>query len=123
VKHVNTRFPDDLYDEMASAAIAEERPIGSWLRIAAKEKLARERGEGGKNWANGEWPTDPSLDFDAAGKSRIAGPVPSTSNASPEIEESLRDLSKDIAEQTRQELHKHLERNSVEPRFKKDGKK
>jgi hypothetical protein len=41
VKHVNTRFPDDLYDEVAEAANAEERPIGSWLRIAAKEKLAR----------------------------------------------------------------------------------
>jgi hypothetical protein len=43
MRHVNTRFPDDLYDEMASAANAEERPIGSWLRIAAKEKLARDR--------------------------------------------------------------------------------
>ena len=41
MKHVNTRFPDDPYDEMAEAANAEERPIGSWLRIAAKEKLAR----------------------------------------------------------------------------------
>jgi hypothetical protein len=27
---------------MAGAANAEERPIGSWLRIAAKEKLARD---------------------------------------------------------------------------------
>jgi hypothetical protein len=26
---------------MAAAANAEERPVGSWLRIAAKEKLAR----------------------------------------------------------------------------------
>ena len=42
VKHVNTRFPDDLDDEIAAAANAEERPIGSWLRIAAKEKLARD---------------------------------------------------------------------------------
>jgi hypothetical protein len=47
VKHVNTRFPDDLYDEMADAANAEERPIGSWLRIAAKEKLARDSEKGG----------------------------------------------------------------------------
>jgi hypothetical protein len=43
VKHVNTRFPDDLYDEMAEAANAEERPVGAWLRIAAKEKLARDK--------------------------------------------------------------------------------
>jgi hypothetical protein len=43
VKHVNTRFPDDLYDEVAAAAVAQERPIGAWLRIAAKEKLARGR--------------------------------------------------------------------------------
>jgi hypothetical protein len=28
---------------MAEAANAEERPIGSWLRIAAKEKLARDK--------------------------------------------------------------------------------
>jgi hypothetical protein len=56
------------------------------------------------------------------GNSRIAGPVPTTSNASPEVGESLRNLSKDIAEQTRQELPKHLERKRVNPRFKKDGK-
>jgi hypothetical protein len=42
VKHVNTRFPDDLYEAIAAAADAEERPVGSWLRIAAKEKLARD---------------------------------------------------------------------------------
>jgi hypothetical protein len=48
MKWVNTRFPDDLYDEMTSAANADERPIGSWLRIAAKEKLARDSQEGGK---------------------------------------------------------------------------
>jgi hypothetical protein len=45
MKWVNTRFPDDLYDEMTSAANAEERPIGSWLRIAAKEKLERDSKE------------------------------------------------------------------------------
>lgn len=105
MKHVNTRFPDDLYDEVADAANAEERPVGAWLRIAAKEKLARD----GRP--------------EVSGKSRIAGPVPTTSNVSPEVEESLRDLSKDIAEQPRQELPKHLERKSVEPRFKKGGKK
>ena len=49
MKHVNTRFPDDLYDEMAAAANAEERPVGSWLRIAAKEKLARDFKNGGKS--------------------------------------------------------------------------
>jgi hypothetical protein len=65
MRYVNTRFPEDLYDEMAEAANAEERPIGSWLRIAAKEKLARERGEGGKRWAKSKWPTDPEVDFDA----------------------------------------------------------
>jgi hypothetical protein len=43
MKWINTRFPDDLHAEIAEAAIAEERPIGSWLRIAAKEKLARDR--------------------------------------------------------------------------------
>jgi hypothetical protein len=41
VKHINTRFLDDLYAEIAAAADAEERPVGSWLRIAAKEKLGR----------------------------------------------------------------------------------
>jgi hypothetical protein len=105
VPHVNTRFPDDLYEQVTAAANAEERPIGSWLRIAAKEKLARD--------THGQLP----------GKSRIAGPVPTTNNVSPDVEESLRDLSQEIAEQTRQELPKHLERNSVEPRFKKGGKK
>jgi hypothetical protein len=35
VKHVNTRFPDDLYDEMAAVATAEER----WL-------VGPHRGEG-----------------------------------------------------------------------------
>jgi hypothetical protein len=105
VPHINARFPDDLYAEITAAANAEDRPIGSWLRIAAKEKLARD--------GSGE----------VSGKSRILGPVPSTSNVSPEVEESLRNLSKDIAEQTRQELPKHLERDTVETRFKKDGKK
>jgi hypothetical protein len=42
VKHVNSRFPDDLYEAIAAAADAEERPVGSWHRIAAKEKLARD---------------------------------------------------------------------------------
>jgi hypothetical protein len=70
-----------------------------------------------------ELETGPSQGFPDAGRSRILGPVPSTSNVSPEVEESLRDLSKDIAEQTRQELPKHLERKGVEPRFKKGGKK
>jgi len=36
------RFRDDLHEEIAAAANAEERPSGSWLRIAAKEKLARD---------------------------------------------------------------------------------
>jgi hypothetical protein len=40
MKWINARFPDDLHAEIANAADAEERPIGSWLRIAAKEKLA-----------------------------------------------------------------------------------
>jgi hypothetical protein len=42
MKWINARFPDDLHAEIAEAANAEERPIGSWLRIAAKEKLARD---------------------------------------------------------------------------------
>jgi hypothetical protein len=48
MKWINTRFPDDLHAEIAEAAIAEERRIGSWLRIAAKEKLVREFKKGGK---------------------------------------------------------------------------
>jgi hypothetical protein len=42
MKWINTRFPEQLYDEITAAANSEERPIGSWLRIAAKEKLARD---------------------------------------------------------------------------------
>jgi hypothetical protein len=69
-----------------------------------------------------EFETEPAQGFPGPGKSRILGPVPSTSNVSPEVEESLRDLSKDIAEETRRELPKQLERKQVKPRFKKDGK-
>jgi hypothetical protein len=42
MKWINARFPDDLHQEIAAAASAEERAIGSWLRLAAKEKLARD---------------------------------------------------------------------------------
>jgi hypothetical protein len=42
MKWINARFPEQLYDQITAAAISEERPIGSWLRIAAKEKLARD---------------------------------------------------------------------------------
>jgi hypothetical protein len=92
---------DDIYDEIADAANAEEMPIGSWLRIAVKEKLARERGEAGKS----PW--------------RIAGPVPRSSDVDPAVEEELRGLSKDIAEQTESALDKRLQRDEVPPRFKK----
>jgi hypothetical protein len=42
VKYVNARFPETLYDKMLDAANAEERPISAWLRMAVKEKLARD---------------------------------------------------------------------------------
>jgi hypothetical protein len=42
MKWINTRFPEQLYDQVTAAANAEERTFGSWLRIAAKEKLARD---------------------------------------------------------------------------------
>ena len=40
MKWINTRFSEQIYDQ--ATANAEEWPIGSWLRIAAKEKLARD---------------------------------------------------------------------------------
>jgi hypothetical protein len=43
VKHVNTRFPDDLYEEATEAAIADQRPLGSLVRIAVQEYLARRK--------------------------------------------------------------------------------
>jgi hypothetical protein len=42
MKYVNARFPDSLYDQVLDAANAQERPLSAWLRIAAKEKLARD---------------------------------------------------------------------------------
>jgi hypothetical protein len=45
VKHINTRFPDELHDAVTDAAVADRRPIGAWVRIACEEKLARDRHE------------------------------------------------------------------------------
>jgi hypothetical protein len=45
VKHVNTRFPDDLYEAAAAAANNDRRPLGAWVRIAVEEKLARDHAE------------------------------------------------------------------------------
>jgi hypothetical protein len=56
MKWINARFPDELHEEIAAAATAEERPIGSWLRIAAKEKLARKKFVESKPEANFEIP-------------------------------------------------------------------
>jgi hypothetical protein len=42
MKWINTRFPEQLYDDVTAAANAEERTFGAWLRMAAKEKLARD---------------------------------------------------------------------------------
>jgi hypothetical protein len=43
MKHLDIPFPDDPYDEMAAAAVAEERPIGSRRFACGKEKLACDR--------------------------------------------------------------------------------
>jgi predicted HicB family RNase H-like nuclease len=48
VKYVNARFPDSLHEKMLNAANAEERPLSAWLRIAVKEKLARDSKKAGK---------------------------------------------------------------------------
>jgi hypothetical protein len=42
MKWINTRFPEQLYDQVTAAANAQERTFGAWLRVAAKEKLDRD---------------------------------------------------------------------------------
>jgi hypothetical protein len=93
MKWINARFPDLLHEEIAEAANAEERPIGSWLRIAAKEKLARDRE-----------PTSARTIKNARGEEFPAPVVP--------VDELL-NAPKAVASPDRE----------VTPRFKKGGKK
>jgi hypothetical protein len=104
VPHINTRVSDELFEAANFAAIDERRPISAWVRVAMEEKLERDGRLNRPVW------------------SRILGPVPTTSNVSPETEEELRRLSKDIAEETKRDLKRHVERQ-VSPNFKKGGKK
>lgn len=47
LKTINVSMPEETYDKIKAKAIEDDRPVSSWLRIAAEEKLNKEADEEG----------------------------------------------------------------------------
>ena len=42
LKTINVSMPEETYDKIKAKAKEDDRPVSSWLRIAAEEKLKKE---------------------------------------------------------------------------------
>ena len=47
LKTINISMPEEMLDKIREQAKEDDRPISSWLRVAAEEKLRKEADEEG----------------------------------------------------------------------------
>jgi hypothetical protein len=101
-RHLNLRLPQDLYDKALAAATAEQRPLSSWVRKLVHRELADRL----------------SAQMDAEDDALTPNELQAFTEAGPATVDPPW-VYRDQPPRGRQPL----QRDAVEPRFKKGGKK